>query len=73
VTDPWSDPAILARAVAIGLLDAPQLRNNRFAPGKVQTRIINGACRVIDSHGQPLSEQQRIDTIFEQAILQKEQ
>ncbi len=29
VDDPLTDPATLARAVAVGLLDAPQLRNNR--------------------------------------------
>jgi methylmalonyl-CoA mutase cobalamin-binding subunit len=42
--DPLIDPAILTRAVTSGLLDAPQLRNNKFALGKVKTRIVNGAC-----------------------------
>ncbi|MBI3163943.1 MAG: cobalamin B12-binding domain-containing protein [Chloroflexi bacterium] len=42
--DPLIDPAILTRAVTTGLLDAPQLRNNKFALGKVKTRIVNGAC-----------------------------
>jgi len=42
--DPLIDPAILSRAVTEGLLDAPQLRNNKFALGKVKTRIVNGAC-----------------------------
>jgi hypothetical protein len=42
--DPLTDPATLTRAVTSGLLDAPQLRNNKFALGKVKTRIVNGAC-----------------------------
>ena len=35
ITDPLADPTTLARAVAVGLLDAPQLRNNPFARGKL--------------------------------------
>jgi methylmalonyl-CoA mutase cobalamin-binding subunit len=42
--DPLSDPATLSRAVTSGLLDAPQLRNNKFALGRVNTRIVDGAC-----------------------------
>ena len=33
VPDPLTDPATLARAVTLGILDAPQLRNNPFAHG----------------------------------------
>jgi hypothetical protein len=48
VADPWADPAILAQAVTVGLLDAPQLRNNRFGRGQVVTRIDErGACVVV--------------------------
>jgi methylmalonyl-CoA mutase cobalamin-binding subunit len=42
--DPLADPATLARAVTGGILDAPQLKNNPFARGAVQTRIVKGAC-----------------------------
>ena len=42
--DPLIDPAALTRAVTSGLMDAPQLRNNKFALGKVKTRIVGGAC-----------------------------
>jgi methylmalonyl-CoA mutase cobalamin-binding subunit len=42
--DPLVDPVTLTRAVTSGLLDAPQLRNNKFALGAVKTRIIAGAC-----------------------------
>ena len=58
--DPLADPAALARAVAVGIMDAPQLRNNRFARGAVQTRIHNGASIAVDSQGRPLAEADRL-------------
>ena len=57
--DPLSDPATLARAVAVGLLDAPQLVNNPFAPGRVRTRSVDGAVVSIDEYGKPQSELER--------------
>ena len=42
--DPFTDPVALTGAVTSGFLDAPQLRNNKFALGKVKTRIVDGAC-----------------------------
>ncbi len=42
VPDPLADAATLTRAVSSGLLDAPQLRNNKFARGQVKTRIVGG-------------------------------
>lgn len=58
--DPLTDPAVLARAVHSGILDAPQLRNNRFARGAIQTRILDGACVSVDGDGHPLSEAERL-------------
>lgn len=58
--DPLSNPAVLARAVKIGLLDAPQLVNNAYAPGRVKTRSIGGKMLAVDAQGQPLSEEARI-------------
>jgi len=66
IPDPLADPATLARAVATGILDAPQLRNNPFAPGRVVTRYHDGACVAVDAAGQPLTEMQRLE------VLQKE-
>jgi hypothetical protein len=60
VADLLADPPTLARAIAIGMLDAPQLRNNPFAPGHVMTRVIDGACVAVDGAGRPLSEEVRI-------------
>ncbi len=64
VVDPLSDPPTLARAVTSGLLDAPQLRNNRFAHGTIRTRIIDGASVAVDQHGMPLDEQARIQELY---------
>jgi methylmalonyl-CoA mutase cobalamin-binding subunit len=61
VGDPLIDPATLTRAVTDGILDAPQLRNNRFGRGKVTTRIdARGACVAVDRDGTPLAELRRL-------------
>ena len=60
-SDPFTDPDTLARAVELGLLDAPHLRGNSAACGKIVTRMIGGACLAIDrSTGQPLPETERV-------------
>jgi len=61
VPDPWIDPATLARSVALGILDAPQLRNNAYARGEIITRIDErGACVVVDATGKLVAEQERL-------------
>jgi hypothetical protein len=59
VADPLTDPATLAQAVKIGLLDAPQLRNNPYAAGQWQTRIVDGGCVFIDEDGALINEVMR--------------
>jgi methylmalonyl-CoA mutase cobalamin-binding subunit len=59
-SDPLIDPATLTRAVTSGLMDAPQLRNNKFGRGEVRTRIVNGASVVVDKKGKPIPESRRI-------------
>ena len=60
--DPLTDPVTLTRAVAVGILDAPHLRNNPFAPGQIVTRIDErGACVAVDpASGRALTEEERI-------------
>jgi len=58
--DPLSSPTVLAEAVRRGLLDAPQLRSNRYAPGRVRTRAIGGAIWAVDESGRPLREAERL-------------
>ena len=64
--DPLIDPAILTRAVTSGILDAPHLKNNPFAKGKINTRIIDGACEVVNKSGEAISESQRIGDLFKE-------
>jgi hypothetical protein len=59
--DPFIDPQTLSKAVTSGILDAPHLRNNPFAPGKIKTQIIQGACTAVASPGVPLSERERLN------------
>jgi hypothetical protein len=59
VDDPLFDPATLAYAVKIGLLDAPQLKNNLYARGQVQTRVHNGAIMAVDEDRNILTEPTR--------------
>lgn len=61
VPDPLVHAPTLAKAVAVGILDAPHLRNNHFAPGRVNTRIIEGKCLAVDEQGKPISERERVD------------
>lgn len=66
--DPFTDADVLARAVEIGLLDAPHLRGNAAACGKIVTRMIGGACRAVESAaGAPIPESVRIARALEGA------
>ncbi len=60
--DPLTDPATLAQAVRLGILDAPQLKNNAFAPGAVRTRVLDGACETVDENGKIIDEQTRLQS-----------
>jgi hypothetical protein len=60
VADPLVDPATLARAVKLGILDAPQLQNNPFGRGQIRTRIVGGACEAVDPAGRVISERERL-------------
>ena len=62
VSDPWTDPATLARSVSLGIMDAPQLRNNEYALGTIVTRIDErGACVVVDDAGKLILERERLE------------
>ncbi len=42
--EPWTNYKVLNRLVKYGIFDAPHLKNNKFAKGKIRTKIIEGAC-----------------------------
>jgi hypothetical protein len=61
VSDPWVDPATLAKSVSLGIMDAPQLGNNDYARGEIVTRIDDrGACVVVDETGKTILERARL-------------
>jgi hypothetical protein len=66
VAEPFTDPATLAHAVEIGILDAPQLRNNPFARGQLQTHSVDGACVAVDREGQPIDETERLTIVMKE-------
>ena len=65
--NPWSDPHVIAKAISIGILDAPHLKGNKNARGILETRIIDGGCYAYDSGKERvLSEKERIDNLMEE-------
>jgi glutamate mutase epsilon subunit len=41
---PYTNPNVLNRLVKYGIFDAPHLMNNKYALGKIKTKMIDGAC-----------------------------
>ncbi len=62
--DPLTDAGTLTRAVTSGLMDAPQLRNNKFGRGEVRTSIVNGANVAVDAAGKIIKERNRLSKII---------
>jgi len=64
--DPLSDPETLAKAVKIGILDAPHLKGNPACSGKLNTRVISGALYAYDNENKRIiTEEERINRILE--------
>ncbi|MFX1321900.1 MAG: methionine synthase [Promethearchaeota archaeon] len=64
--NPLINYKILNRLVEYGIFDAPHLKNNPFALGKIKTKIINGACCSWDiKHQKVINERERIKKIVE--------
>jgi hypothetical protein len=59
IDDPLSEPKVLATAVNLGILDAPQLKGNPEAPGRIQTGMLEGACRILEGK-RVIREQERL-------------
>ncbi len=64
VGDPLTDAGTLTRAVMCGLMDAPQLRNNKFGRGEVRTSIVNGANVAVDVKGKIIKERNRLSKLL---------
>ncbi len=61
--DPFLSPRVLAQAVRSGIFDAPHLRGNREAQGKMETRVVGGVVRCVDAQGKILSERERVKAL----------
>ena len=63
--DPLTEPEVIARAIRLGVLDAPQLRGNPAACGRVITRTLGGAVYAVDPEtGRVLSEAERLRRVL---------
>jgi methylmalonyl-CoA mutase cobalamin-binding subunit len=62
--DPLTNPNAYVKAVKMGALDAPDLRDNSIAKGILKTRMIDGACISVNpDSGEPMSEMQRLELL----------
>ncbi|MFZ5910009.1 MAG: methionine synthase [Chloroflexota bacterium] len=68
--DAWTDPATLARCVSLGILDAPQLKNNRFGRGQIVARIDGRGANIVvhPITGKPVPEPERLETYLNQPL-----
>jgi hypothetical protein len=57
--DPYTNYNLLNRLVKYGIFDSPHLKNNKYALGKIKTKMINGACYSWDK-----SRQKQYDEIL---------
>lgn len=63
-SDPLIDPEVIAKAVEIGILDAPQLRGTS-AKGELKVRMVSGALYAYDEEvGRIIKEAERLNRIF---------
>jgi len=63
--DPLTDPETLAKAVKVGILDAPHLKGNPACSGKLNTRVISGALYAYDNKNKRIiPEEERINNIL---------
>ena len=61
----WINYHVLHRLIKLGIFDAPHLKNNRFAVGKIITKIIDGGCYSWDLiQNKKLDEIERIKRIL---------
>ncbi|OGS52198.1 MAG: methionine synthase [Euryarchaeota archaeon RBG_13_61_15] len=62
--DPLLSPDVLTAAVRGGLLDASDLRGGTVARGGVVTRIVGGACVIVDGASEaPIAEKDRVNKL----------
>jgi len=59
--DAFTSPRVLAEAIRLGILDAPHLKGNEHAAGRLVTRIAGGTVDAVDpASGDSISENDRL-------------
>jgi len=62
--DAFASPRVLAEAIRLGILDAPHLKGNEHAAGRLVTRIVCGTVDAVDPDtGNPVSESDRLSLL----------
>ena len=70
--DPFVDPQTLAIAVKAGILDAPHLKGQKCALGKVNTVPFGGGCKVVNTDtGKVLMERDRLLSVLRTDLSKK--
>jgi len=65
IEDPLTDAETIAKAIRMGILDAPHLAGNEFAKGNIVTKEINGAYYAYDPINRHIiKEEERIQSIL---------
>jgi hypothetical protein len=62
--DPLVSPAIISKAIKIGILDAPHLCGVKAANGTIRTMIVGGKNIAVGEDYKPISEEDRLDRIL---------
>ncbi len=65
---PLLNPTTYELAIKQGILDAPGLKGNPIAHGRLQTQMIEGACYAINPNGEILSEFDRLEELVPQKL-----
>jgi len=65
--DPLADPEVIAKAIRVGLIDAPHLRGQACARGLVNTGPAAGGCAALDRSGQVVGEPDRLLAVLNDA------
>ena len=67
--NPYVNYKVLNRLIKYGIFDAPHLKNNEFALGRIKTKMIKGACYSWDEeHQEKVDELFRIKKIIEENL-----
>ena len=66
--DAFTSPRVIADAIRLGILDAPHLKGNEYAAGRLATRIAGGAVDAVNpAGGDPMSENDRLALLMASA------